>query len=229
MKRKNWIFIICISALILLIVGFSLMCMEGRRDREPIVVEPGAEKLVALTFDDGPHPLYTLRVLDVLYEHQAPSTFFISGKNILNNRGLIEQMVSDGHELGNHTYHHYDLTTLTKDEIRLEIQRTQEALEQVLPDYSMLYMRPPFGRYNHQVLMASHLPMILWDIDSYDWAISDVDIIFSVIMDNVQDGSIIVFHDDNIATVKALERILPELRQRGFQPVTLTQLFESEN
>jgi len=229
MKRSNLIFIICVGVVILLITGSCLMCIEGRRNREPIAVESSAEKYVALTFDDGPHPLYTLRVLDVLYEHQAPSTFFISGKNISNNRRLVEQMVSDGHELGNHTYHHYDLTILTKDEIKLEIQRTQEALAQILPDYTMQYMRPPFGRYNHQVLMASNLPMVLWDIDSFDWAIRDVDAIFHIVMDNVQDGSIIVFHDDNMATVEALERILPELRQRGFQPVTLTQLFERES
>lgn len=229
MKRRKVLYLICIGGLLLLIPGlFSIHDMpnEERRDREPITIEPDSRMLVALTFDDGPNPLYTLQVLDILYEHQALATFFISGKQIADHVCLLEQMVSDGHELANHTYHHYDLTTLSTDEIRREIQRTQEALEQVLPFYPLQYVRPPFGRYNDRLQEASHLPIVLWDIDSRDWELRDAEAIFSIVMEKVQDGSIIVFHDDNPYTVEALKRLVPELIQSGFQPVTLTQLFE---
>lgn len=226
MKLKNILFILLVWVLILGIVGIGLISIAGRRHREPIAVETDSKKLVALTFDDGPDPLYTMQVLDVLYENQAPATFFVNGKNLADNKMLLEQIVGDGHELANHTYQHLDLTTLSKSEIICEIEQTQTDLEQILPGYTLQYVRPPYGSYNDEVCEATSQPVVLWDIDSLDWELRDADAIYSIVMDNIQDGSIIVFHDNNPATTKALALIIPELIQRGFQPVTLTQLYQ---
>ncbi len=182
--------------------------------------------MVALTFDDGPNKKYTPQVLEVLYKNNAYGTFFICGENIESSKLLIKEMIQYGHEIENHTDTHQNLTLLTKDKIIEEIQIPQERIEKILPEYKFKYIRPPFGEYSETVEDVAGLPILLWDVDSDDYIQKDVDVISNNVLSKVKDGSIVVFHDDNRNTVKALEKLIPELKSRGFQLVTVAQMDE---
>lgn len=213
-----WIFIFAITALFL----FDL-----RRPRTIKTVIDPQKPIIALTFDDGPNELYTPQVLDVLYDHQAFATFFICGQSIPGNEALLKRMVESGHQLGNHTDAHRDLTTLTSQEIIHEMEVTQQKVYQVIPGYSLDYTRPPYGRRNEQVEATLGDSLTMWDIDSGDWQNHAVQKIYDTVLDSVSDGDIIIFHDDNSATVSALAQLLPALQNRGFQFATLSQLYDA--
>ena len=227
MKRKNLLFIACGLVMIVLIIAGLLSGINHRVHREaiPVQIDP-TQPTVALTFDDGPNPRYTPQVLDILYENQVPATFFLVGEEFSGNELLIEEMAASGHEIGNHTFSHPDLTTLNASQIRQEIRQTEEELRKILPDYTIKYVRPPYGRYNEAVEQAVGQPLMLWTIDSGDWDDPVAESIYTTVVSNIQDGDIIVFHDDNPETVKALEDIIIELKSRGFQFVTVSQMQE---
>ena len=226
-KRKNLLFIACGLVMIVLIIAGLLSGINHRVHREaiPAQIDP-TQPTVALTFDDGPNPRYTPQVLDILYENQVPATFFLVGEEFSGNELLIEEMAASGHEIGNHTFSHPDLTTLNASQIRQEIRQTEEELRKILPDYTIKYARPPYGRYNEAVEQAVGQPLMLWTIDSGDWDDPVAESIYTTVVSNIQDGDIIVFHDDNPETVKALESIIIELKSRGFQFVTVSQMRE---
>lgn len=137
---------------------------------------------------------------------------------------MIREIAASGHEIGSHTFSHPDLTALDSPEIQKEIRQTDEALKKILPDYSIRYVRPPYGRYTEKVQAAIDRPLMLWTIDSLDWEDSDAEKIYTVVVDQIEDGDIVVFHDDNEETVKALSKIIAELKKRGFQFATVSQL-----
>lgn len=226
-KRKNLLFIACGLVMIVLIIAGLLSGIHHRVHREaiPVRIDP-TQPTVALTFDDGPNPRYTPQVLDILYENQVPATFFLVGEEFSGNELLIEEMAASGHEIGSHTFSHPDLTTLNVSQIRQEIRQMEEELRKILPDYTVKYVRPPYGRYNEAVEQAVGHPLMLWTIDSGDWDDPDAESIYTTVVSNIQDGDIIVFHDDNPETVKALESIIIELKSRGFQFVTVSQMRE---
>ncbi len=225
MKNKNLLVILSIALGILLISMFGLRFFPGNQDYQKIseTINP-SKPMVALTFDDGPNKSYTPEVLDILLKNQAYATFFINGKNIVNNETLLKKMVGDGHELENHTFSHFDLTTLNKEEIKEEIEATQTEVWRVLPGYTFQYVRPPYGHYDENVLDVFTMPPLLWDIDSGDWNEPNAEKIYNTVLDNISDGDIVIFHDDNSETVKALKDIIPALQKKGFQLVTITEL-----
>lgn len=108
-------------------------------------------------------------MLDKLYEQQVPATFFLVGEKFAGNELLIKEMAASGHEIGNHTFSHPDLTVLSTQQLQKEIQLTEEKLKKILPDYPIQYVRPPYGRYTERVEKAINLPLMLWTIDSGDW------------------------------------------------------------
>ena len=112
--------------------------------------------------------------------------------------------------------------------IQSEIEQTKEALKKILPEYSMKFVRPPYGRYNAEVENAIQEPLMLWTIDSGDWENPDADSICKTVVSNIQDRDIIVFHDDNAQTVEAIEKIIFDLKDRGFQFATVSQLHENQ-
>lgn len=227
-RRKNLLFGACVI-LIVALVTVSLLagiCRRTGRKAIRVQVDPSLP-MVALTFDDGPNPLFTPKVLDILYEQQVPATFFLIGEKFEGNELIIEEIAASGHEIGNHTFSHPDLTTLDKRQIQREIQLTEAELKKVLPDYRVKYVRPPYGRYTEDVENTIDLPLMLWTIDSGDWLRPDAGKIYDTVVNNIQDGDIIVFHDDNAETVKALDKIISELKSRGFQFVTVSQLLEN--
>lgn len=227
MKHKNLLFCLCIGFINLCIVIGLFAGIHHRVHREaiPVLTNP-TQPMIALTFDDGPNSCYTPQVLDVLYEQQVPATFFLVGEKFSGNELLIKEMVSSGHEIGSHTFSHSDLTTLNKQQVQQEIQQTAEELKKILPDYPMQYFRPPYGRYTAEVEKAVNLSLVLWTIDSGDWKNPDAEKICTNVLHNIQNGDIIVFHDNNAETVEALQKIIVALKARNFQFVTISQLYE---
>lgn len=225
MKRQNLLFSMGVGFLIASItIGLLTgIYLRAERNAIPTQITP-AHPVVALTFDDGPNSYYTPQVLDVLYEQQVPATFFLIGQKFEGNELLIKEIAASGHEIGNHTFSHPDLTTLNSRQIHQEFLQTEEELKKILPDYSIRYIRPPYGRYSEQVEKTSDLPLVLWTIDSGDWKDPDAQKIYTEVIDNIQDENIIVFHDNNIETVQALKEIIAELKSRNFQFVTVSQL-----
>lgn len=224
MKRKNLLFIACISLTIVLVVIALLagICDRVHRKAIEVQIDP-TQPVVALTFDDGPNARYTPQVLDILYEHQVPATFFLVGEKFSGNELLIQEMEASGHEIGNHTFSHSDLTTLDQAQIQQEIKKTEAELEKILPDYHMKYVRPPYGRYTEQVEDEIDRSLMLWTIDSGDWNKPDTDNIYAAVIGNIQHRDIIVFHDDNTQTVQVLEKIIMELKRREVQFATVSQ------
>ena len=229
-KRKNVLFgaLICVVIVLVAVGLFTGVFHRMKRDAITVQINP-EQSVVALTFDDGPNARYTPQVLDILYEQQVPATFFLIGEKFTGNELLIREMAASGHEIGNHTFSHPDLTQLDSRTIQWEIQQTEEKLKEILPDYPMKYVRPPYGRYTEDVQNAIGLPLVLWTIDSGDWEAPHAGYIYTAVVSRIQDGDIIVFHDDNAETVKALEKIILELKKRGFQFATVSQLYEYQS
>ena len=191
---------------------------------------PNGGKVVALTFDDGPHPEQTPKVLDVLEKYGAKGTFFVIGKNIAGNEAVVRRILDDGHEIGNHTYTH-PLRSGSSDALLEEAAKTTELLESTF-DYSPVLFRPPGGNISGSMIesiCASGYKCVLWSwrMDTRDWASPPVESVVQTVLRDVKFGDIILFHDNvygTSPTAEALEIILPELIERGYSFVTVSEL-----
>lgn len=180
------------------------------------------QKAIALTFDDGPSS-FTNRLLDCLEQNNAKATFFMVGTEIVSFPDEVKRMKELGCELGNHTYDHTELTTLSADEISSEIARVDEQLVN-LTGQGASVVRPPYGSVNDTVKSAIGTPMILWSIDTLDWKTLDVESTVEEVMNNVKDGSVILMHDIYSTSVDAAEILIPQLIEDGYQLVTIHEL-----
>ncbi|MDO5136519.1 MAG: polysaccharide deacetylase family protein [Eubacteriales bacterium] len=185
-----------------------------------------AVKKVALTFDDGPSD-FTDRLLDCLEAHQAKATFFLVGKEVEYFPDPVRRMEALGCEIGNHSYDHTDLATLSPEEIADQIGRTDQLILD-LTGHGSTVVRPPYGSVNDTVASSITAPMILWTVDPEDWNEGeDVDRIVQTVMEQVQDGSIILMHDIFRSSVDAAELLIPRLIEEGYELVTIHQLAAS--
>lgn len=188
-----------------------------------------SEKIVALTFDDGPHPKYTNEVLEVLGKYDAKGTFFLVGELVEENPEVVWRMYEDGHELANHTYTHPFHSTTSK--ILEEVKRTNETIFSIT-GYSPVLFRPVEGQYTDKLIDAVtkegyKVVMWSWHLDTEDWKDPGVDKIVKKVIDGTTPGNVILFHDgggNREQTVKALEEILPILKKEGYEFVTISEL-----
>lgn len=177
---------------------------------------PRQKKVIYLTFDDGPSP-YTQPVMNVLRRYNARATFFMLGQNAATNRSLINAVRWSGHAIGNHTYTHPNMTTITPAEMVTEMKRTDNVIGRTT------CMRPPFQAFNQSVydtVTAERKSMEIADIDSSDWSEPGVQQIIDNVMPNVRDGGVILFHDgggNRQQTVDALGTILNQLSRDGYR------------
>lgn len=181
--------------------------------------------MVALTFDDGPYIRATIPILDTLKEHNSVATFFVLGNRVPRHKEIVKRIVHEGNEIGNHSYNHKQLTTLSSKELKEQIDKTQETIIEVVGSAPKI-MRPTYGSYNNRLKSQVKMPMILWSIDTEDWKYRDAEKISKHILENVKDGDIILMHDMYISTAEAVEIIVPALINRGFQLVTVSELYE---
>ena len=188
--------------------------------------------VIALTFDDGPHPQNTPRLLDMLKERGIKATFFLIGKSATTWPDIVRRIVAEGHEVGNHTWSHPQLTSLKESRVLSELQTTHDAIVKACGVAPLLY-RPPYGatRLSQQKLIHDHFqyPAILWDVDPLDWQQPrTVAKVHDRVLARTHSGSIILCHDIHEPTVDAMPSTLDELMAKGFHFVTVTQLINLE-
>ena len=182
---------------------------------------PGPGRAIALTFDDGPHPDYTPRVLSVLRTYQVPATFFVIGENAAAFPKLLHDIAAAGHVVANHTYTHPRLPSLSTARIRSELGRTSEVIERVL-DAPPRWCRAPYGEWDTRSLrVCAKLGMepLGWSLDTNDWARPGTARIQKAVTRGVEPGSIILQHDgggDRSQTVRAVSQYLPRLLDQGY-------------
>ncbi|WP_327589521.1 polysaccharide deacetylase family protein [Nonomuraea sp. NBC_00507] len=179
-------------------------------------------KCVALTFDDGPGP-YTQTLLAHLAKFHARATFFVVGQNVAISPDVVRQTAEAGHELGNHSWSHRDLTRLTAAQVRDDLRRTDQAIKKA-SEVSPRIVRPPYGAVNDVVREQTPHPLILWSVDTLDWKYRDSARVTRAAVSGAKPGAIILFHDIHPTTVAAIPRILQTLSGRGYHFVTVTQL-----
>lgn len=182
--------------------------------------------MIALTFDDGPGE-YTEELINCLVENNAKATFFMLGQNVEAYPEIAKELSDAGMELGNHSYSHPDLVTIGADAAAQQVSNTDAALK-AATGFEATVMRPPGGSFNDSVKSAIDHPLIIWSIDTRDWATKSEDQTYQVVMDNAQDGSVVLMHDIHEWSVKAAIRMIPDLIAKGFKLVTVSELAEAK-
>jgi len=178
---------------------------------------------IAVTFDDGPSP-HTAQLLDTLIAHQAPATMFMLGNAALAHPDMVKRAAAAGFEIGSHTMTHPDLTKLSREHIQEEVLDAEAVLSRLSGTQVTMY-RPPYGAVNAKVLDAVQQPAVLWSIDTRDWQDPGSDVLLARGVDAAQRGDIILFHDTHAETVDTAAAVMQGLRDRGFTPVSVSQLF----
>lgn len=191
------------------------------------VPQPGTErKLVALTFDDGPHPEHTEPLLDGLKERGIKATFFLVGTQIQYAPQLVERMVREGHQIGVHTYSHVSVTGLEREEFQLQVEGTRRLIYSLIGEQE-LWLRPPYGILDENAQNWADGPVILWSVDPEDWKDDKVKRIKEHLVAHVRDGDIILMHDIYPSSVEAALAAVDELCRQGFHFVTVAELMEA--
>ena len=206
---------------------------ESAPSREEVVYHshPNDRMEIALSFDDGPHPRLTPRILDILEEYDIRATFFMVGENVGYYPAAARAVAEAGHEIANHTFSHRRFGHMGAEDLRREITSCEEALASIT-DTPVRLVRPPEGEMNEAVrLVAGELDyrIILWDVDTRDWAHTPPETIAKHILDTVRPGDIILMHDFigyDSPTPEALRRVIPALLERGYRFVTVGELVD---
>lgn len=183
-----------------------------------------SEKLIALTFDDGPHAVYTPRLLEGLARRGVHATFFLIGSQASAQPDLVQQMDLMGHQIGLHTYDHVLLTSLTPAEVTEQMERSRRTLSALL-GHDDFFVRPPYGITNAAVRARISAPLVLWSVDPKDWEVQDADRVVRCVTSQAKDGDIILLHDIFPTSVDAALEIVDVLQGEGFRFVTVEELF----
>lgn len=193
---------------------------------------PNDEKVIALTFDDGPDPEDTPKILDLLQKYDVKATFFVVGKKVVLHPELVRRATLEGHEIANHTYNHiYFTKRMAVESIQKEILKAEQTIYRTTGTIPTLF-RPPGGFYSENVIRAAHnagyqLIMWSWHQDSKDWNRPGVNKIVSSVLEKTRNGDIVLLHDyveGDSQTIAALKQILPTLKKRGYKFVTVSDL-----
>ncbi|MER7779482.1 polysaccharide deacetylase family protein [Streptomyces sp. NPDC096191] len=188
---------------------------------EPILRMTGRGRTMLLTFDDGPHPEYTPDILDTLAKYDVRATFFVCGEMADFNRDLLSRMADEGHVVGNHTWSHPLLTTLSRRRIRSEMERTSEVIDKAYGEPPH-WFRAPYGAWNRKAFrLGAELGMepLAWTVDTLDWTTPGTRTIVERVEDGAAPGVVVLSHDaggNRSQSVRALRRYLPELLDSGY-------------
>ncbi len=182
------------------------------------------QKLVALTFDDGPS-MYTEQILDILAEYDSRATFFMVGYNIEKHPERVKMVLDAGCEVGNHTSNHKDLSDISRRSIETEVYDNEKLLNDAGAEGELL-LRPPYGLYNDTVKEVVKRPMINWSVDSRDWKTKDAVSTVKEVKNNVRDGRVVLMHDIYPSTVEAVKELVPWLIEEGYGLVTVSELYD---
>lgn len=191
---------------------------------------PTLQRAVAITFDDGPNPVYTPQVLEIFSEAKGKATFFMIGEQMRNHPEVVRQVCDQGHEIGNHTFTHPKLSQLSIEDCLKEIEETEKLIEKMAGQKPVVF-RPPYLDYNQDtvsLLQKQRYPMIgAVNLDAQDWEQPGVEHILEKSREAVKNGSILIFHDgygDRSQTIEAVRMLVSELTSQGYQLVTVSEL-----
>src|ERR1700676_2389621 len=187
----------------------------------------GDQPYIAMTFDDGPSAENTPRLLEMLKQRNIKATFFLIGQNAASNPDIVRQILADGHEVGNHSWTHPQLSKLSDDRVTTEINKTQDAIKEA-SGFTPTLLRPPYGaitaRQREWIESQFGLSIILWSVDPFDWTRPGASVITQRILSQVRPGAIILSHDIHKQTVDAMPATLDALSAKGYKFVTVSQL-----
>lgn len=195
--------------------------MENGEDDEE--TEATEIKKIALTFDDGPHPVYTPKLLDGLQKRGVKATFFVTGENAEANPDIIKRMQEDGHLIGNHTYSHIQLTCSNRDTFKKELIKTNEVIKEIT-DVDVVYVRPPYGSWDKKFEKELNMFPVLWNVDPLDWCTNDAGKITRCILRDAEEGDIILMHDYYATSVTAALQVVDALQAEGYTFVTVEEI-----
>ncbi len=177
---------------------------------------------IALTFDDGPNG-NTKTVVQALLDNKAKATFFMLGQNMYSYRSTVKLVYDSGLEVGSHTYSHKYLTKITDEERKNEVENTNRIFNEITGDTIKL-IRAPYGESTKDIRNAIGLPFIQWSVDTLDWQLRDAQKVADYVINNVQDGDIILLHDIHATSAEAVGIFLPELYAKGYQVTSVSEL-----
>ena len=231
--KKDGVLMVCYTCL--LVIGglltwlkydYNAVKMEDVREACGYVsasATPVEAPKIALTFDDGPSTTWTPALLDGLKERGVKATFFLIGENADKNPEIVKRMAEEGHLIGNHTYHHVELTKVSENEARLELADTSAVIVRITgkePEY----MRPPFGAWQRKLEQEIQMLPVLWTIDPLDWTTENQDEIVNKVVTEAEENDIILLHDCYKSSIEAGLRIVDILQEEGFVFVTVDEL-----
>lgn len=191
-------------------------------EKEP-ETEKTSEKLLALTFDDGPHEKYTKKLLDGLRARGVKASFFLVGENIPGKEALVRQMAEEGHFIGVHCYSHVDLTSQDIDASCRDIRKTADMIEEITgkrPEY----IRPPYGKWNEALEECVEMLPVFWDIDTLDWKNQNSKKVLNHICKNAGKHQVVLLHDVFSTSVDAALAAVDTLEKQGYTFVTVEEL-----
>jgi len=180
------------------------------------------KKILFLTFDDGPSPKTTLLLLEELEKLDVRATFFLLGINILENENIVKELYLKGHTIGNHTYSHKNLNSLSSQKQKEEIDKTNELIKSII-QITPKYFRPPYGNKNNNTLSVTDMTFILWSVDTLDWQSRNADKVSNKIISNVKDGDIILLHDIYKSSVQGAVKAITKLQKEGYVFLSLEE------
>lgn len=225
-NKKHTIIAILATAFLIFTQGLNIY---GEEEEVFVKNGPRDKKVIALTFDDGPHPKETDKVLDVLKKYDVKATFFIAGKHANWYPKPLIRASEEGHEIGNHTFNHPDISNLSNEQIQEEISKCEDILVKLTGKKPTLF-RPPYGSYRKEALAKiakqNNYKIVLWTtIDARDWQNPPASKIADTIMNNAKNGDIVLLHDyATNNTVEALDILIPNMISKGFEFVTVSEL-----
>ncbi|MBU5334835.1 polysaccharide deacetylase family protein [Intestinibacter bartlettii] len=236
MKYKKYLKKAIALALLFFLVNTPLiMAYKKIDDKDNIIKNNSNNNMeIAITFDDGPHPKETNKILDILKKYNAKATFFVVGKHVKWYPDSVIRASKEGHEIANHTFTHPDISTLSEEQLKTEIKNCEDIIIEKTGKKPTLF-RPPFGNYNEQCLkeLSQDLgySVVLWSgVDAKDWRNPPPSQIADKIINNVKQGDIILLHDYGTEnTIIALDTILSTLTQKGYKFVTVSELLDKNN
>lgn len=221
LKRK-WYGYALLMTVLLAVSWAGSLAEQGAA--QPAAVEGGGEKLVALTFDDGPAPT-TEALLEGLRARDVRATFFVVGCNIPGREELLLRMAAAGHQIGQHTYSHVALEGQSRQRFLQELRQTDALLRQFLGEGDY-WLRPPYGLIDEGQTALVETPLITWTVDPQDWKLLDAAQVTQAVLETVESGDVILLHDIYESSVEAALRIVDALLAQGYRFVTVRELME---
>ncbi|GAB6137600.1 polysaccharide deacetylase family protein [Halanaerobaculum tunisiense] len=197
----------------------------------PIYQVDTTEKKIAITLDGMWGADYTHRLLEIFRKHDIYVTFFFGGNWLEEYPDLVQEIVANGHEIGNHSYTHPHMTKLSAQQIKKELTRTSELIKKLTGQQPTLF-RPPFGEYDNQLIKVAHeldYHVVQWTIDSLDWKDVSTDFIVNRVLENAAPGSIVLMHNNGTHTADALAKLIPQLKERGYEIVPVSELIYQDD